>query len=177
MQLQLSFEDVEKFVDENMEVIDYNNCLEKKVAFEIVKNYGKLSDKKAAPIFSKINWNGYIRYDLRKWNADMTKPYKGITFNEEEVQLLSNLKQNKFSIKEVPVIEYSGGKAKAKIYGNILRLDSTIEKNVVWNKEVNIVDWGYGKKVDIRKWTEDYSKCGKGICITIEEFGKMIQLL
>ena len=45
------------------------------------------------------------------------------------------------------------------------------------SKEVNVVDWGYGKKIDFRKWANNYTKCGKGISITAAEFENMLAIL
>ena len=45
------------------------------------------------------------------------------------------------------------------------------------NKQVSIIDWGYGRKYDFRKWTEDYDKCSKGICLSQEEVDELISLL
>lgn len=39
-----------------------------------------------------------------------------------------------------------------------------------WRGEVNLVSWnGSDPKIDIRRWNEDYSKCSKGITLTVEE--------
>ncbi len=44
-----------------------------------------------------------------------------------------------------------------------------------WNREVNIVSWNGGApKWDIRDWSPDHSKMGKGISFTGEEF-KILQ--
>lgn len=39
-----------------------------------------------------------------------------------------------------------------------------------WNKELNLVKWGeYSPKFDIREWSPDYDKMGKGITFTKDE--------
>jgi len=39
-----------------------------------------------------------------------------------------------------------------------------------WTKELNIVSWdGRAWKIDIRDWSPDHSKMGKGVSLTIEE--------
>lgn len=41
-----------------------------------------------------------------------------------------------------------------------------------WRKEVNRVSWN-GKEpvLDIRNWSPNHEKCGKGVTLTAEEFG------
>ena len=47
-----------------------------------------------------------------------------------------------------------------------------------WVKEVNIVKWGEGEpKFDIRSWSEDHTKMGKGITLSAEEFEGLKNLL
>ena len=47
-----------------------------------------------------------------------------------------------------------------------------------WRKEVNRVSWN-GKEpvIDIRNWSADHSKCGKGITLTAEEYDKFIMFI
>ncbi len=141
--------------------------------FTILENYGALSTKSDPPIFTKVNWFGNIRYDIRRWEKQLTVPKKGIALTDEELQIfLAAL--DEFSIGNDIRFTYYGGKLNAKIYNNICVLSSYQDRNhVTWTKEVNIVDWGYGEKVDIRHWTDNYGKCGRGISLTeqeIEEF-------
>lgn len=169
--MDLTFDDVERMAgDGSDEKITAFSRRNNNVSFEIIEVYGKLSEKKGAAVFSMVNWNGHIRYDLRKWNEEMSQAYKGVTFNDQEIEKLREIDFSSINLNSSLRSEYTGEKAKAKIYDRICLLSYTTEKDVVWNKEVNIVDWGYGKKIGIRKWSEDYSKCGKGICITLDEF-------
>lgn len=47
-----------------------------------------------------------------------------------------------------------------------------------WRKEVNLVSWnGAAPKYDIRDWSEDHSKMGKGITLTADEAWEMCHLL
>ena len=44
--------------------------------------------------------------------------------------------------------------------------------------QVNVVNWNRTKdKVDIRRWSENYEKAGKGITLTFEEAKKLVALL
>lgn len=39
-----------------------------------------------------------------------------------------------------------------------------------WQKEINVVSWNdRPAKVDIRDWSEDHTRCGKGITLTRDE--------
>lgn len=146
--------------------------------FQIIQNYGKLSNRKNAPTFAYVDWNGYKRYDLRAWNDDYTVPFKGLTFNDEETstlyEALSEYVPRQYSS---PLHVIDMGKTKAKVYYVLSELSSSTVKDVVWNKQVSIVDWGYGPKYDFRKWTEDYEKCSKGICLNQNEIDSLIGIL
>lgn len=52
------------------------------------------------------------------------------------------------------------------------------EKTRGWKREVNLVSWsGAEPKIDIRDWSPDHSKMGKGISLTAEEIEKLKALL
>lgn len=65
----------------------------KEFTFEIVKNLGVLSEstkgwKKELNI---VSWNGgRPKFDIRDWSPEHDKMGKGITMNEEEIQLLKD---------------------------------------------------------------------------------------
>ena len=90
---ELSFEDVmEQSESESKDLATSRKNLKndhKDIDFFVKKTYGALSDRKMAPVFSLINWNGYDRYDLRTWRDNMSLPGKGITFTDEELENLS----------------------------------------------------------------------------------------
>lgn len=47
-----------------------------------------------------------------------------------------------------------------------------------WTKEINIISWnGTEGKVDIRSWSPDHSRMGKGISLTVEEFKALKELM
>jgi len=47
-----------------------------------------------------------------------------------------------------------------------------------WFKELNMVSWNeYPAKVDIRDWSPDHTKMGKGITLTKAEAKKLKELL
>jgi len=47
-----------------------------------------------------------------------------------------------------------------------------------WNREVNIVRWNEGKpKFDIRDWSPEHEKMGKGISMTSEEVALLKSIL
>lgn len=52
------------------------------------------------------------------------------------------------------------------------------EKGSGWKKELNVVSWNGGEyKFDIREWSEDHSRMGKGVTLTDEEAEKLCLLL
>ena len=47
-----------------------------------------------------------------------------------------------------------------------------------WRKELNLVSWNEREpKLDIREWSPDHQKMGKGVTMTKEEAGKLVELL
>lgn len=47
-----------------------------------------------------------------------------------------------------------------------------------WNKELNRVSWNGGTpKLDLRDWSPEHEKMGKGITLNDEEAGKLFELL
>lgn len=47
-----------------------------------------------------------------------------------------------------------------------------------WNKELNLISWnGNEPKYDIRDWSEDHSKVGKGITSALDELKALKELL
>ena len=47
-----------------------------------------------------------------------------------------------------------------------------------WTKELNRVAWGDAEaKYDIRSWSPDHSKMGKGVTLSDEEFGVLLKEL
>lgn len=47
-----------------------------------------------------------------------------------------------------------------------------------WQKEINMVSWnGREPKIDIRDWSPDHTKCGKGLTFTDEEIEELKKLL
>lgn len=150
----------------------------KTVAFNILQTYGTLSNRKNAVTLALVDWDGYTRYDLRGWSTDYSVPYKGISFTSEELSVLrDSLSNYVFHAYSQPKYVCDMGKTTAKIYHVISQLSSSTLRGVTWNKQVSIVDWGYGQKFDFRKWTNDYDKCGKGICLTKDEVSTLVKLL
>ncbi|HLQ96854.1 MAG TPA: PC4/YdbC family ssDNA-binding protein [Pseudogracilibacillus sp.] len=48
------------------------------------------------------------------------------------------------------------------------------EGNKGWKKELNIISWnGRQAKYDIRDWSEDHQKMGKGVTFTSEELEEL----
>ena len=47
-----------------------------------------------------------------------------------------------------------------------------------WTKELNMVSWNdHEPKYDIREWSPDHTRMGKGVTLTEEEIGNLRALL
>lgn len=173
---ELSYEDIEKMIEEMTASSSESSTVKQKddtrAKFEVVKVYVLLNTtKRNKTVFSKVRWGNIERYDLRKWDAEMSIPYKGITLSKEELQKFTDIKKPSSDQSEASAF-YNAGSATAKIYDTILDLSTVTIRNIEWHKQINIIDWGYGKKFDIRRWTEKYEKCSKGICLNATDFAK-----
>ncbi len=72
---------------------------------------------------------------------------------------------------------YKSNNMKATIYDRLCLLSEYELKGAKWNKEVTVVDWGYGKKLDFRRWANDYSACSKGISVPEAEASHIFETL
>ncbi|MBR1710638.1 MAG: hypothetical protein IJ719_17750 [Clostridia bacterium] len=47
-----------------------------------------------------------------------------------------------------------------------------------WTKELNLISWNNGEaKYDVRQWSPDHSKMGKGVSLSREEAQVLLKLL
>ena len=47
-----------------------------------------------------------------------------------------------------------------------------------WTKEVNLVSWNdYTPKYDIREWSPDHTRMGKGVTLSTEEYENLKKLM
>ena len=52
------------------------------------------------------------------------------------------------------------------------------ENNRGWSKEVNLINWNDREpKYDIRDWSPEHEKMGKGVTLSVEEMKKLRDLL
>lgn len=52
------------------------------------------------------------------------------------------------------------------------------ESPKAWKKELNLISWnGKGAKYDIRDWSPEHEKMGKGITLTADELKKLRDIL
>jgi hypothetical protein len=47
-----------------------------------------------------------------------------------------------------------------------------------WNREINLVSWNKREpKIDLRDWSPDHEKCGKGLTYEDSEAKKIVEIL
>lgn len=64
------------------------------------------------------------------------------------------------------------------IKNEIVKEIGVLNENGDWKTEINLVRWNDAPaKIDIRSWSADHKKCGKGITITNEEGQALVGLL
>lgn len=58
------------------------------------------------------------------------------------------------------------------------RIGELSESKSGWKRELNIVSWnGREAKFDLRDWSPDHTKMGKGLTLSNEELKKLSELL
>ena len=72
-----------------------------------------------------------------------------------------------------------GGEGMADIKYEITKKIGVLSENAKgWTKELNLVSWNdRPAKLDIREWSPDHEKMGKGIALTEEEGNALKKLL
>ena len=144
--------------------------------FEIIRNIGVISSTKNSSLELRlIKWNSTVKFDLRHWGENGTKPYKGVTFSEGEIKaLLPILKEGKSKNKGLtPRYRVSLGAGEAVIYEVFGEYKKTNSKS----GKVTYTSWGSSPKYDIRTWSLDFSNCGKGVTLTESECDSLIAVL
>lgn len=64
----------------------------KKIQFKIEKHCCVLAEKPSgwSKELNRVSWNGgEVKWDIREWNKDHTRCGKGITFTDDEIQILA----------------------------------------------------------------------------------------
>lgn len=50
------------------------------------------------------------------------------------------------------------------------------DRKPAWDLEFNIVSWnGNEPKYDIREWSPDHTRCGKGVTLGLDELRKLVE--
>lgn len=63
-------------------------------------------------------------------------------------------------------------------YDIVEELGVVSESEKGWNKELNLVSWnGASPKYDLRDWSPNHEKMGKGITLTADEVQELYKLL
>jgi hypothetical protein len=65
--------------------------------FEIIQNFGVISTSSRGwtKELNLVSWNGRApKYDIREWDPDHEKMGKGLTFSEDEIQILKDFLQD-----------------------------------------------------------------------------------
>ncbi|MBP3309040.1 MAG: hypothetical protein IJY01_06190 [Clostridia bacterium] len=63
-------------------------------------------------------------------------------------------------------------------YEVVEKIGIVSEGNNGWNKELNLISWNEREPVlDIRTWSPDHEKMGKGITITMDEAKALREML
>lgn len=52
------------------------------------------------------------------------------------------------------------------------------ESSKCWKKELNLISWNDREpKYDIREWSPEHEKMGKGVTLSIDEITKLVKLM
>lgn len=142
----------------------------------ILEKYGAITDKREPICFNYVQWfDNEPCYDLRHWKDDSCQEYfKGITLDKNEVEILkAELNTDVITSRDDLLGIFDTGKGNIDDYGLVAKLKST----KTMNKEARVLDWTYGKVLDIRQWNEDHTKCSRGITLDQGELEAFVALL
>lgn len=143
---------------------------------KVIDKYGALSEKRQPICFNYVQWfDNNPCYDLRHWADDTCQVYfNGITLDNVEVNLLkSTLTDELLESRNELLGIIDIGKGNIDDYGLVIKLKSTKKMN----KEVRVLDWSYGKVLDIRQWNAEHTKCSKGITLDQGELEAFVEML
>ena len=63
-------------------------------------------------------------------------------------------------------------------YNIIEKIGVLSESRKGWTRELNLISWNGGEpKYDIRDWSPDHTRMGKGISLSLDEIGELKGLL
>lgn len=143
--------------------------------FEILEDYGSISFGKYGLSLKLIKWNdGQPKYDIRKWSEDGEQPFKGISLDKFSfIRLVDFLEKSNKQMSEKSVIHKGKvGNSDIVIYSIIGEISPSSNMPIL----LTYMDWGHGPKFDVRAWSDDYSKCGKGITLKKEDALRLVEI-
>lgn len=147
------------------------------ISFSVVRRIGVIAaNRKNSLEFCLVKWNDSLpKYDLRRWGENGQIPYKGITFSKGEIEQVYNLlKKAKAKTKNTkPLKKVQLGQAEAVIYDDFGSFKSTSSME----SRITFTSWGGTAKYDLRPWSHDYEKCGKGITLSENECDVFLSLI
>ena len=177
----LTLEDVENAYEENLSkgISAKTNIGDNRDGIQQEKIFCEFPKRSITLKFALVKFGNNERYDIRNWYDNGEKPGKGISLTYDEItKLRDSISNYALNTKYFKVRgKYAGGKVSATIYDRICLCSEFSVKGVPWHKEVSIVDWGYGKKIDFRKWAADYSVCGKGVAVSFHEAEEIFDVI
>ena len=145
-------------------------------SFKIIKKYGVLTNRRQPICLNYLQWfDNEPCYDLRHWKDETCQhALSGVTLDKNEVKILKDiLTVDIIRSKDELLGIIDIGKGNIDDYGLVAELNST--KTMI--KEARVLDWTYGKVLDIRQWNEDHTKCRKGITLDQGELEAFVALL
>lgn len=144
------------------------------VEFTIKKELGQISSYKNIHL-RIINWNGQEKYDLRSWDEYGKVPYKGLTLDKEELgNLLTALQKTiNYATDRKPIHTAKLGYTTAVIY----HIFGEISKKDNFKKLLTYTSWNNSFKFDIRSWSDDFTKCKKGITLNKDSCQKLLEII
>lgn len=72
-----------------------------------------------------------------------------------------------------------GGNIMASLQYEIIKTIGTLSESTTgWKKELNLISWNNREpKYDLRDWSSDHEKMGKGITLSTDEMSNLKELL
>ena len=150
------------------------------LASKMVKGPDKVYDRESGKWRTDYN----SQYEVKGYNLGLMCEFYGIGHGvlhraDEDALVTGKLLVALISDKErIRKAKRNSRMAKDFDFEIVEHIGVLAEKTRGWKREVNLVSWsGAEPKIDIRDWSPDHSKMGKGISMSTDEIEKLKEIL
>lgn len=172
-----------RFIKNSGSILPDNNRLyidTAELSRQIVKGPDKVFDKETGKWKNDYN----SQYEVRGHNLGLMCEFYGIEHSELHRADVDALATGRLLVammqdtERVRKAKRSSRMAKDFEFDIVEHIGVLAEKSKGWKREINLISWGGAEpKIDIRDWSPDHTKMGKGISLSRDEIEKLKELV